>query len=116
MALLTVQEVVKTGLVDSAAAADVAGDDFANDGNTLYNVINGGGSSINVTIASNYANPPSGTANSDIVVAVGAGVTAKIGPFPQSGYNDANGQCNVTYSAVTTVTVAAISMGSVIAK
>ncbi len=116
MADLTVQEIALAGLVDSAAAAAAGGDDFANDGNTFLKIINGSGGSINVTAASNYTSPPTGTAQSDNVVAVGAGVTALIGPFPQSGFNDDDGKVNITYSATTTVTVAAISMGSIIAK
>lgn len=116
MADLVVQNIARTGLIDAPVAADVAGDDFPNEGNSFLEVINGGAGSINVTISSNYSTPPTGTAQSDVVVAVGAGVTTLIGPFPQSGYNDASGKCNVTYSDVTTVTVSAISMGSVIAK
>lgn len=116
MADLTVQNIALAGLEDTAAAAEVGGDDFPNDGNTFLKVINGGGGSINVTAASNYTSPPTGTAQADNVVAVGPGVTALIGPFPQSGFNDGDGKVNINYSGITTVTVAAISMGSVIAK
>ena len=116
MADLTVQDVVRTGLVFTTGAAAAGGDDFPNNGNTFLHVNNASGSSMNVTVSSNYSTPPTGTAQSDIVVAVGAGVTTLIGPFPQSGYNDGDGKCNVTYSLETSVTVAAINMGSSIAK
>ena len=114
MSELTVQDIVRTGLEFSTVSADVGGDDFANNGNTFLLVQNGGGASIDVTIASNFTNPPVGTVQDDVVVAVGAGVDAMIGPLPQTGFNDGDGQCNVTYSAVTTVTVAALSMGDTI--
>lgn len=114
MAVLTVQDIARAGLVYATVAADVAGDDFANNGNTFLLVENGSGGSIDVTIASNFSNPPVGTIADDIVVSVDAGVNAMIGPLPQSGYNDGDGQANVTYSAVTTITVAAVSMGDTI--
>lgn len=116
MAVLTVQNIVETGLAVSTTAAAVGGDKFDNptDERTYLQVTNGGGGSINVTITKQQStlNAPGygALALADRVVAVGAGATRLIGPFPAALYNDTNGQVNVAYSGVTSVTVAAIRM------
>lgn len=110
MATLTVQETSVSGLDPSYGTAAGGGDVFPNDGNTLLHVKNGGGGSINVTINSNYPNPPAGTAQDDPVVAVPAGEERMLGPYNQKGYNNASGQVEISYSGVTTVTVAAIKL------
>lgn len=110
MATLALQQIANTGIVPTFAAAAGAGDEFPNNGKTYIEVINGGGSPINVTIASQYQNPPPGTDNEDIVVAVANGVQKKIGPFNQVGFNDADGNVQVTYSGVTSVTVGVFTL------
>lgn len=110
MAALTIQNLAKTGVVITYGAAAGGGDEFANNGKTFLHVKNGGGSSINVTIASQVTDPEPGTAASNIVIAVANGAEKMIGPFNQNGYNDVDGNVQVTYSAVTSVTVAAISV------
>lgn len=69
MAALTVQNVARSGLAPSYAAAAGGGDTFTNDGAVFLHVKNGGGSSINVTIDST-APAGVGLAQSDVVVAV----------------------------------------------
>lgn len=108
MALLTVQEISRAGLVATAAAAAGGGDTFPNDGRTFLRVINGGGSSITVTITTTAT--LGGEAVADTAVAVANGVTRDIGPFPPAIYNNDSGQVAVGYSGVTTVTVAAIRL------
>lgn len=105
MATLTVGAISRSGLTRSLASAAVGGDEFANDGKTFLEVANGSGSSITVTIATQMT--VDGKAVADDAISVGAGVTKQIGPFPPHIYNDANGKVQVTYSAVTTVTVGA---------
>lgn len=115
MAVLTVQTIARTGLAPAYAAANAGGDDMPNDGKTFLHVKNASGGSINVTIASNYpsASLPPGTAVANQVVAVPATTGDRmIGPFPQSSFNDANGRCNITYSGVTSLTVAAAQLPS----
>lgn len=109
MATLTVQTVSTAGLADSLAAAAGGGDQFANTGREFFEVLNGGGGSVNVT----FETPATvdGEPIADRVVAVAAGVRKKIGPFPTSTYNDANGRVQVTYSGVTTVTVGVFKLG-----
>jgi hypothetical protein len=108
MAALTVNQISATGLTDALVAAAGGGDTFVNDGRTFLEVLNGSGGSINVT----FTTPAlvQGIAVSDPVVAVGAGVRKKIGPFPTELFNDANGAVGVAYSAVTTVTVGAFKL------
>jgi hypothetical protein len=112
MATLTKTVPVLAGVVPTAAAASAGGDQVANPkGKTYLRVINGGGSSINVTVAAQSTTRPSdGTfpsmTLSSQVVAVANGTTKVIGPIPPA-FVDGNGNTQITYSAVTSVTVEA---------
>lgn len=103
MAILTAATVSRAGVDVVGAAAGAGGDSFANTGKEFLEVKNGGAASINVTL--DIVATLDGQPVTDPVVAVGAGVTKIIGPFPTGIYNDANGRVNVSYSAVTSVTV-----------
>lgn len=109
MATLAVQQITQEGLVPTLVAASGGGDAFEPNAHTFLIVKNGSGSSINVTIvttAEDFGQPIA-----DIVVAVAAGTTAYIGPFePDEVAQPGTGLCDVTYSAVTTVTVAALTI------
>jgi hypothetical protein len=110
MAALTLSRLgPDTGLVDLAASAATAaaggGDTFGCQGRELLVVNNGGVSSINVTITANADNFGVTNAAHNLVVAVAAGKTAIIGPLSPVRFRDANGNANVSYSAVTSVTV-----------
>jgi hypothetical protein len=104
MATIVVTRSSDVGAVPTYAAASGGGDTLPNDGNTVLHVKNGGGSSITATVTSNKK-CDQGFLHDD-VVAVAAGAEKVIGPFNvgRFGRNVA-----VTYSAVTTVTVAAVS-------
>jgi hypothetical protein len=121
MAVLSVQTIPVSGLAASMTSASAGGDKFdnANDGRTFLRVKNGGGASINVTIAKQAASVNVGgfgaLAVADEVIAVAAGAEKDIGPFPAGRFNDANGQVNVSYSGVTTVTVAALRLAQLVA-
>ena len=116
MAALTVQNLTLAGLAPTLTAAAGGGDTFANpsDERTFLRVANGSGSSVTVTIAKQKATVSAAgygaVATADAVVAVAAGVTKDIGPFPAELWNDVNGAVNVAYSSATDVTVAAIRM------
>jgi len=118
MALLSTQTIVEAGLANSLASAAAGGDTFVNpeDQTTFFMVTNGGGTSINVTFTNQVATvsvPGAGNvALSDRVVAVGAGATRMIGPFPPR-FNNASGQVAVGYSAVASVTVGAFRLARV---
>ncbi len=108
MALLTVQKVTAAGIGPTFAAANAGGDAFANNGRTMVVVKNDGASSITVTITS------ARTCNQgflhDLTISVPAGAERWIGPFAPWRFNDESGQVAVGYSAVTSVTVAAIEL------
>lgn len=115
MANLTINNLALSGLVDTLSAAAGGGDAVQAVGeaqDTWIEVANGGGSSINVTIAkksgvSTVTVPGLGpTTVSDMVVAVANGARNKIGPFP-AHYIQADGSVSIAYSGVTSVTVGA---------
>lgn len=110
MALLTVQIATVAGIVPSFVAAGAGGDTFSNTGRESLYVKNGSGASITVTINS-LLNCDQGF-DHDFVVTVAAGVDKVIGPFATNRFNDGGGLVGVTYSAVTTVTVAAVRTGA----
>lgn len=110
MATLTVQEIVSSGLTPSYGAAAAGGDQFAWSERALLHVKNGSAASINVTITSQYTNPPDGTAKDNLVISVAAGGEKMIGPLHRDGYRDSDGNVQVGYSDVTSVTVAALKM------
>lgn len=106
MATLTVQVMKLTGLEATYAAAAAGGDVFANDGMTFFHVKNGSGADITVTFDS-LVNSNYGTDVNPAVV-VTAGEERMIGLFPKDRFNNASGQVAVSYSGVTSLTVAAI--------
>lgn len=104
MAVLSVQQILRTGTGVTFASANSGGDSFPNTGNEVLHVKNGGGSSVTVTI--NSQAQCSFGFDHDETVSVPAGGEREIGPFPKSRFNDTSDRVNVTYSAVTSVTVA----------
>lgn len=110
MATLTVQTSnLTSGLEPTYASAAGGGDQFANSGKEFLHVKNGGGGAVTVTIDSqtncNFGH------DHNIAVSVGAGEEWILGPFPKSRFNDSSGLVQITYSGVTSVTVAVIKIG-----
>lgn len=113
MATLSVQNLSEVGGALTYAAATSGGDVFPNaDDRTFLHVKNGGGSSVNVTITAQTVSatvPGLGVVTkANRVVAVPAGEDRMIGPFPSKAFNNSSNQVAVTYSAVTSVTVAVV--------
>lgn len=108
MATLTVQDAGFDGLANvTFVAAGAGGDDFVNDGRTVLIVKNTDASPKTVTV--NSQTLCSQGFDHDIAVIVPATTgEAVIGSFPKGRFNDATGKVLVTYSAVTSVTVAAV--------
>lgn len=104
---LTLQTIAKTGIVPSYASANVDGNSFANDGNTVLHVKNGSGSSITVTIQTPGTVDDLAVAERTVTVANAS--EKMIGPFPPGIYNQ-SGEVYVDYSAVTTITVGAFKI------
>ena len=64
-------------------------------------------------IARSESQHPIGLAVADVVVTVPATTGDKlIGPFPYEHFADATGQCALTYSAATNVTIAVLDLSS----
>ena len=107
MAQLTVQNILPTGIIPTFNVTAVAGDSFLNNGKTFLHVKNASATAVNVTVdskaLSNY-----GT-DVDIIISIPATGEKVLGPFEVGRFNNNFGIANVTYSAVTSVTVSVIS-------
>lgn len=114
---LSVQRSVLAGLGFTRTNANADGHAVANARNdTLLLIKNGGVSPITATVEAQQTNragdgtfPPVAQADQEIELDGGAEVLA--GPFPGC-FNDSSGDMHVTFSGVTSVTVAAIQPGS----
>jgi hypothetical protein len=114
MAILAVVQVTKAGVLQTLTAAGAGGDSFQNTGREFFAVRNAGGASINVTFTGpNPDNWGVTGVSHDVVAACTNDSNIRIfGPFEPSRFNDANSRVQVTYSAVTTVTVNPFGMPS----
>jgi|TARA_R100001594_G_C4028421_1_gene260758 hypothetical protein len=112
MAELTVQQITEAGGAATYVAANAGGDTADNNGNLFLHIKNGGGSEITVTITAQTTSVESGAygeltkANASVAVA-GSG-EAFIGGFAPAAFNDGDSEIAITYSAVTSVTIAAL--------
>lgn len=112
MATLTVQSITRAGTVITPVAAAGGGDAMPCGPQNFLRVVNGGGSPITVTIAipAGVSGYPNAAYTSTAVVVTNA-TTRDIGPLPANLYADpTTGLAVVTYSGVTSVTVAAVSL------
>ena len=109
MAQLAVTNITRTGVLSSVAGSActaTTGDTFPNDGNTVLEINNGSGASINVTIP--LVRTVDGSVPASKVIAIPATTRGIIGPFATADYNDTNGLVTFICSAVTTVTAKAL--------
>lgn len=108
MATLTVQNISLAGITPSYTAAAAGGDEFANTGDTYFQIKNGG-SEITLTIETPAK--IEGIDIAEITVTIPATTGDKvIGPFDTAIFNQTTGRVAVTYSGVTTVTVGAFKL------
>jgi len=112
VATLTTQVINRAGTVVTPVAAAGGGDAMAPGSTNFLRVVNGGGSPITVTLAI-----PAGVsgfqqaAYTNTTVSVTNGTTREIGPLPGQLYADpTTGLVTITYSGVTSVTVAACQL------
>lgn len=117
MAALTVLNVAEAGLVPELVAAAAGGDNFVNgdDERTFLVVRNASAGPITVTVTAQSAAarvPGYGQmAKANLTVSVPATTGEKwIGPFAGQAFNDSAGLVQVTYSAVTSLTVTAVKV------
>jgi hypothetical protein len=109
MATLAVQQVIQAGLNPAFVSAAGGGDKVMPGAQTWLEVKNGGGAPVTVTVdsvtLSNF-----GT-DVNLVVSVPAGGERRIGPLSETRFAAAaDGLAAVTYSDVTSVTVAAFKI------
>lgn len=109
MATLTYRQATIAGTDPALAAASAGGDKVPPNDRGALLVRNGSAASINVTVAV-PGNTKYGQAQPDVVVAVPAGADRMVGPFPADLADPIDGLVTITYSAVTTVTVAAVAI------
>jgi hypothetical protein len=107
-AALTTQQIVQAGVAPSYTAAGAGGDSFVPGQRTFLHLKNGGGASVTVTIPA----PSFGTFSiTPLSITVSAGGEKLVGPFPPDLFLDSTtGNCPVSYSGVTSVTVAVLSL------
>lgn len=116
MAVLTVSSAKRAtnGLDLAGVAAAGGGDTFVNTGQEVLVIKNGSGAPITLTVATPVT--VDGLAVTDLTATIGAGETRMVGPFPPGIYNDtgvAGGSVSLTYSGVTTLTVAVVKVSAV---
>lgn len=110
MATLTVQEIAYTGLEATYASAAGAGDQVAAGEETFLHIKNGSGSDITVTVET--PGTVSGIAIVDPDTVVTAGEERFIGPLGKALFGDPTDSnlVSITYTDVTTLTIAAIKL------
>ena len=106
---LTPQVVVLTGITPTLVAADVGGDEFVNSGKDFIHIKNTNASPMDVTVNSQAVCNQG--VDHDAVVTIPATTGEKfIGPFPKDRFNDASGKVQITYSAITDVTIGIVRL------
>ena len=106
---LTVQEIIRSGLTPSFASAGSAGNTFPNDGHTFVEIKNTSGSASVASV--DIPGTVDGQAVTDLAVSVPATTGDKMfGPFPPNIYNQSDGTVSLTFSHVTSLTIAALRL------
>jgi hypothetical protein len=109
MAALSTQNVNRTGITLSFASCAGGGDTFTPGSQTMLYVKNGGGTSQTVTVAASQI-LMGDIAIPNLTMAVSGSSEKTFGPFPASVYASSTGTTAISYTAVTSLTIAVISM------
>lgn len=108
MANLALQKVTPTGVAVVLQAAAAGGDTFPWTRGAYLEVNNASGAAITVTIDSRKLCDQGFDHN--FAISVPAGQSRRIGPFDGDRFADSQGLVNVSYSAVTSLTVGAVEV------
>lgn len=114
MATLSVQTYDESGTDLTMAAANASGDQFANPNSDIELVIvNNDSSGKTVTVTAQTTSFEDDTYGDSVkqdqsVTVSASGGVAVMGPFPKRAFNDGSGNVQVTYSAVTSLEIAAV--------
>jgi hypothetical protein len=107
--LIVPQTLVNSGLLATYESANILGNFYANTGQEIMIIKNGSASPTTVTVDS-VALDNFGNASHDVVYTLLAGAEMVIGKLSKRRFNDTNGYVQVSYSAVTTITVAVVKV------
>lgn len=115
MTALTPTPVARQSGADISAGMVAAanGDTLPASPNNYLHVKNAGGAAVTVTVTPSAGGGPLGTTIAPIALAPTVAATTGdmiFGPFPANPFGDQNGLVNLTYSAVTSVTVKALTI------
>lgn len=110
MAQIAYQDISEQGAAVTLAAAAVGGDSVEWNSRGFLWIKNASGAPITATVV--VPGTEYGQARPDIPVTVPAGTDRLIGPLVRDLADPADGLIDVTYSAVTSVTVAAVRVPS----
>jgi hypothetical protein len=112
LATLTTQTITRAGNVVTPVSAAGGGDAMACGSGMMLEVVNAGGSPITVTLAVPAARTyEPNVAITSPAVSVVNGTTRWFGPIDAGTFQDpTTGLCTITYSGVTSVTVAAVQL------
>ncbi len=115
MATIVAQAITEAGDNNvTYATCEAEGDAFANDGDQIAHFKNGGVGALTVTIVAETTSVDStryGTlTKANKAISVPSEGEAFIGTFPQSSFNDGDGLVQMTYSGVTSLTVAILTV------
>lgn len=108
MAILSVQESTRAGITIVKNACAGGGDSYLNNGNVIPYFENGSGAPITVTFT--IAQSVEGSTPAGRQYTIPATSNLLIDPFPEAQYNDVNRRVNMSYSGVTSLTVALIQI------
>jgi hypothetical protein len=109
MAVLAVVNAVTSGINPvPTVAASAGGDSFPNTGREILIVKNADASPHTVTIQTPQT--VDGLAVAERAVVVTNATSQMMGPFPIGTYSDTGGNVNITYDAVTSVTVLVVKV------
>ena len=112
MATLTAQQITQAGLKPVYAAAAVAGDKVLNTGIQYFHVKNASAVSVTSSVTpviTTVIDPLLGTLVKETATLIlGAGEEGFLGPFETEAFNSTTGTIEIKYTAVTSVTTAAL--------
>ncbi len=109
MATLTAQQIDSAGIAPTYAGAAAGGDEFAHAADVFLHVKNSDTSAHTASVVSQFDASP-GIAAADLDIAVPAGEERIAGPFNGRVFANADGNVELTYDAVTGVTVAVLKL------
>jgi hypothetical protein len=107
MATLAVQKMLLTGVAPTFGAV-AASDVFPNDGKTYIEVKNANAGSDTVTVVA-QSTCSQGVLHDSVTTVPATTGDRVIGPFEPTRFNNSSGQCTVTHSVTSSVTIAVIS-------